>query len=246
MIEAAEFDHGARKVTLPDSIGSEQMTGLTAALYSVEGSLIPATTNQRRACLLALVSVYPPRDEAEEVARTRFDLYHQTLRDVPADVLWTACMACLRKLKFFPMPAEILKEAEIVLGARRRSLAQLKALRHYRIERTPVATRLSDEERERRRKMVEDVQKKLAATAPAPDHPNNMWLEAGTVIIQGEPEVSDLATAILAARIQLCGGKIGADIEYLKKSAMEDARIAWPWLRRRGWTAQEAVEIEET
>lgn len=245
MIERAEFDHATRKVTLPEDIGSEQLAGLTAALSSVEASLVPATTKQRRACLLALVSVYPPRDEAEEVAKTRFDLYHQTLRDVPGDILWDACMACLRKLKFFPMPSEILKEAEALLCARRRALVQLRALRDYQAVRPEAPLRLSQEEQDRRRKIVDDVRRKIAASAPPSDEPNSMWIEAAVVTIEDEPEMSDLATAILRARIQHAGGQVGADIEYLKRAATADARIAWPWLKRRGWTAQEAMEIEE-
>lgn len=230
---------------LPDDIGSEQLAGLTAALASVEASLTPATTKQRRACLLALVAVYPPRDEGEDLAKTRFDLYHQTLREVPGDVLWDACMACLRKLKFFPMPAEILKEAEALLSVRRRSLVHLRALRDYQMVRPEAPLRLSQDEQDRRRKIVEDVRKKIAASPPPLDEPNSMWIEAAVVTIEGEPEMSDLATAILRARIQHAGGKIGADIDYLKKAATADARIAWPWLKRRGWTAQEAVEMEE-
>ena len=228
---------------LPAFVTPRDIGGVSGAVEQAEDALTPASTNQRRACLLALVTVYPPRDDDEEVSKRRFTLYHEALRDLPADVLWDACMECVRTVTFFPMPAEIRKAAEPMMGKRRRMLVQLKALRDYRIERPEPLQRLSTEEQARRRAMIDATMKKMAASAPEPELPRGVTLESAVIAIEGEPEVGDIATAILRARIKASAASLHGNIEWLKKAALADAREVWPFLERRGWKAATS-EIE--
>lgn len=240
MAQTVAIDHVARTVTLPASLPDDALTGVTLGVEAAAKALEPATTKQRRACLVAMVAVYPPRDDDEAASKVRFDIYHEALRDIPADILWLACMECMKTIKFFPMPAEIRNAAEALLRMRRIDLARMKALRDYRRIREESVEALTEEEQARRAAASDALRRTLDAVSPLAAVEESRGVEATTVVVEGEPEVSDLATAILRARLAACGGRIGSDVAFLKKAALADARLVWPWLQRRGWRALEA------
>jgi hypothetical protein len=243
VIFEAEFDHGARKVVLAHGHSAEELMGIAAAIDAAEKSLRPATTPQRRACLLALLSVYPPRQADENMQKARFDVYHKTLSDLPPDILWDACLHCVAKIKFFPMPAEIREAAAAALNSRLMVVSKLRGLRDYeRVERE-VPQNLTEDDRARRKVQIEGWRRALAAGGLAENDKNDRSADVVAVVEPEEPEISDLATAILRARV---GTQVlkRSDLAFLKEKALSDARRAWPWLKSRGWMAPKSEEIQ--
>lgn len=210
--------------------------GLTAALEAQERTMEPATTRQRRACLLALVTVYPPRAGDEETNTARFNLYHDALREYPADVLWDACVECVKTLKFFPAPAEIRAEAEKIIAERRFTISRLRAFKDYAVEYDQPEAEPVEADRERRRADAAAWRKSLATQGVSEVERKEEMIAAAVIAVTAEPEVSDLATAILRARLAASQAR-NLDLAYLKEIALADARAAWPWLKARGWTA---------
>ena len=242
VIRTSQFDNVHRTVTLPRGLRSEDVMGVSAALTVQERGIKPSTTEERKLCFLKLAAVYPPRDGEEAEERTRFNVYHDALRDIPADLLWEACMDCVKTIRFFPQPSEIRGFALPKLQARLEAVGRLRALRDYRVVETEDGA-LTEEQRARRKKLADELRGALAGSveemASDPDAP------IATVRLDGEPEVNSIATAILRSRMAECG--VGEDglankqnIDFLKKRAIADARFVWPWLRTRGWKAPEA------
>jgi hypothetical protein len=72
---------------------------------------------------LALVTSMPSTEnlshvQARAAVLAQLDAYVPFLRDVPADILAHAGVACARRSKFFPKPAEILEFAQIHITER--------------------------------------------------------------------------------------------------------------------------------
>lgn len=243
VIAKAEFDHIARTVKLPAQVEDDDLMGVTAALQSVERALAPATTQQRRACFLALLAVYPPRNAGAEMERARFDLYHKTLDHLPPDILWAACLECVRGVKFFPMPAEINEAAKPALSERLKTASRLRGLRDYTRVRPEAPLNLTDEERLRRRMQTEDLRRTLAADGLTEMDKREQAVAAAVVIVPDEPEISDLATAIVRARIA-ASKPSNVNLDFMKSMALADARQAWPFLKARGWTALKSEGVE--
>ena len=214
--------------------------GVSAALTVQERGIRPSTTEERKVCFIKLAAVYPARDGEEGEQRTRFNLYHDALREIPGDILWEACMDCVKTIKFFPQPSEIRGFAIPRLQQRLEMVGRLRSLRDYRVIEADADEEMTEEQRDRRKQLANELRNALAEPveemASEPDAP------IAAVRLDGEPEVSSLATAILRSRMTECGvvedgASAKQNIDFLKKRAIADARFVWPWLKTRGWQA---------
>lgn len=199
----------------------------------------PATSRERTACFLELASVYPARDGGEAVQQVRFEAYHDALKHLPADILRDACKHCIATQKFFPMPAEILVAAESSFAARAITTSRLKALRDYQLVDPEHYVALSEDERRRRTKMIHAAKTSFAdgADVTAILQTENR-LSQTVVKLEMEPEVGDLATALLRARVSADGAG-HLDMDFAKTVAISDARAMWIYLKARGWRSME-------
>lgn len=230
VVETATIDHAQRRVTLHAAHAGEiQRQGLTALIHSVEQSLTPATTRQRRAGLLALISLYPVSGPSDDVAaqETRFNLYHDALRDLPPDIFWAACVECVKTCRFFPLPAELRTHAIGPLGTRTALLVRLRAIRDYERDERDSEPQEPAEVRAARAAQLREL---LAAAKPAPTQAFNA---ADAALPDDDPEVKDIAAAIFFARE--VPGMNERERDYLRRVAMTDGRKVWQHLKSLDW-----------
>ena len=158
-VDEASIDWLNHKVWLVHDLPREERMGITAFINAAERRLVPASSDQRKAIIGQMATVFPARDDSQGVWKVRFDAYHKALADMPADLLQLACDRLIQRAKWFPKPVEIRQAVERELAKRIMDLTRLRAMHEFEVAKFEQPREPSQEERERKRRVIEAAMK---------------------------------------------------------------------------------------
>lgn len=77
--------------------------------------------------LISARTVYPVKEATKEELKAKVNVYYEVLRTYPGEVVGAAFWNAVKVCKFFPTPAEIVEQADLLLDAAAKSESELFA-----------------------------------------------------------------------------------------------------------------------